>query len=125
MRGDDRVDRAVGDAFPLSNDEHLGAELFDEIEEMRAENHCRSGIRSRDDGRTHPTHSRWIETGEWLVENECRGIVQETARDRELLAHATRQFTRERALLLGELHLGQNRSAATLDVGHTVETRDE
>src|SRR5829696_6642142 len=103
MRGDDLIDRPVRDALSVADDEQLRAQFLDEIEEVRAENHCRARGRARCNRRAHATHSRWIQPSQWLVEDERRRLVKQPTRDGKLLPHSTRQLARKGALLVHEL----------------------
>src|SRR5205085_4837350 len=81
------------------------AELLDEVEEVRAEYHGGAVARPRRDRRLHAPDADRVEPGERLVEQQHLRVVQQRARDRELLLHAARELVGERAALRGELQL--------------------
>ncbi len=125
MRLDDLVDRAVRHALASPEHQQLGAQLFDEVEQVRAEDHRGALRRALSHRLAHPAHAGRIESGERLVEYEDRRVVQQSARDGELLPHAARQLSRQRSALVAELELVEQRPDARLDVGHAVQPRDE
>ena len=110
---------------PALHHEQPRAQLFDEVQQMRAQDHCRAGACARGDRGFHATHPGGIEPGEGLIEQERGWRVEEAARDRELLPHAAGERGRKCAALLEQLHLDEQRLDSRGRIGNAVEASDE
>ena len=88
-------DRVVGDARSVLDDGHRVAELFDQVQKVRAEDDGRAGLRAADDRFLHPADAQRVEAGERLVEDQHIGLVDEAAGDHQFLFHAARELGRQ------------------------------
>src|SRR4051812_4164333 len=118
---DDLRQRPVGDARALAHHEQLGAELFDEVQEVRAEDDGGAAFCAGRDGVLHLAHAAGIETRQRLIENQSARVVEQSASDGQFLPHTARQLGRQAGALVGQLKLGQQRCDARLDVGDAIQ----
>ena len=66
-----------------------------------------------------------VEPRQRLVEDQRRRVVQEPARQSELLPHAARQLAGHRPFLSPQFHDVEQLARLSLDIGDTVQPRDE
>jgi hypothetical protein len=95
------------------------------VQQVRGHDDRRAPVRALDDRRLHAADAERIEPGQRLVEEERAGLVEEAARDRELLLHAARELAGQHVLLVRELEFLEQRLAALDRALDLVEARGE
>ncbi len=97
----------MGDLEPSLEDQDAGAELFDQMQQVRAE-HDGSTLRSEASDRVlHPADGERIQAGERFVEEHHPRRMQEAAGDLDLLLHPARKVARQLIRLAGQLQFLQ------------------
>ena len=95
------------------------------MQEMRTQHDRDSRLRARGNRVPHLLDARRIETGERFVEDQYRRVVQQSARDRELLFHAARERARQRLEFVTEFELREQWRNALLGIRDSIQPRDE
>jgi len=107
------------------DDHDAGADLLDEVQQVRRDDHRRPLRCARQDCFLHVPDAERIETRERFIEQQGVRIVHQAARDGDLLLHSAGQLTRERMLFAGELQLLNQVPRTTPGVADLVDPRHE
>ena len=113
-------DRAVGDLLPAIDDHDARADLLHQVQQVRRHDDGAAAAAARHDRLAHPPDAEWVEPGQRLVEEQRRRIVQQPARDGDLLLHAARQLARQRVSLRRQLQLLEQRRRAVDSTSRTL-----
>ena len=95
------------------------------MQQVRTENDRGTFAGAGGDRHLHATDADRIESGERFIQQQRRGLMQETAGDRQLLLHAAGEFGGQGILFRGELELFEQHGDARARLVHAIQAGDE
>jgi hypothetical protein len=101
------ADRAVRDLHSALQDQHVRAHLFEQVQQVRAQDDSGARACALHDGVLHAPDAERVETRQRFVEEHHLRRMQEPASDRELLLHPSRKLPRELVGFVRDLELVQ------------------
>src|SRR6266850_292589 len=114
-------DGSIDDLAAVLQDENVRANLLHDVEQMRADNNGRTVSSPLQDRIFHAANPDRIQPGQWLVEVNHPGRMQQPARDSELLFHAAGEFARQSVFLVSQLQLFEQYTGDSFIVAYLVD----